>query len=115
LRGCGRIPLAAKYNENRAFSPQKATVVGKNRSLFQPLARQIRYLADQWKINGIFRRSTNFARANNRITMECVQVVKTGKCGHLSALDAPPANALHDGGNRSQPDPVRGTQIESPG
>jgi len=48
------IPLAAGYKENRAFSPQKAAATGKNRSLFQPLARQIRYLADQWKINGIF-------------------------------------------------------------
>jgi hypothetical protein len=45
---------AASYNENRAFSPQKATATGKNLSLFQPLARQIRYLADQWQINGIF-------------------------------------------------------------
>jgi len=47
--------------------------------------------------------------------MELVQVVKTGKYGQLSALDAPPANAHRDGGNRSQPDPVLGTRIEPPG
>jgi hypothetical protein len=63
----------------------------------------------------IFRLSTNFARANNRISMEVVKVVKTGKSGQLSALDAPPANAQHDGGNRSQPGPIRGTRIEAPG
>jgi hypothetical protein len=108
-------PLAARYNENRAFWPQKATVIGKNRSLFQPLARKIRYLADQWKINGIFRGSTNFACANNRISMEVVQVVKTGKSGQLSALDAPPAIAHRDGGNRSRPNPVRGTRTEIAG
>jgi hypothetical protein len=47
-------PPGAKYNENRAFSSQKATAARYNRSLFQRLAREIRYLADQWKINGIF-------------------------------------------------------------
>jgi hypothetical protein len=43
-----------EYNENRAFSPQKATAARYNRSLFQRVAREIRYLADQWKINGVF-------------------------------------------------------------
>jgi hypothetical protein len=40
--------------------------------------------------------------------MEVVQVVKTGQWDHRSALDASPANPRQDGGNRSQPDPVRG-------
>jgi hypothetical protein len=62
-----------------------------------------------------FRRSTNFARADNRITVEGVQVVKTGKSGHRSALDAPLAKARHDGGIRFKPDPVRGTRIKAPG
>jgi len=35
------------------FAP-KGHGVRYNRSLFQRLARKIRYLADQWKINGIF-------------------------------------------------------------
>jgi hypothetical protein len=54
LEEVGRHPAGGEYNENRAFSPQKATAIGKNRSLFQALARQIRYLADQWEINGNF-------------------------------------------------------------
>src|SRR6516164_7857394 len=37
-----------------------------------------------------FRRSTNFARTYNPITVEFVQVGETGKCGHLSALDTLP-------------------------
>jgi hypothetical protein len=48
-----RARPGAKYNEDRAFSPRKATAVGCNRSLFQLLTQKIRYLADQWKINGI--------------------------------------------------------------
>jgi len=36
-------PPGAKYNENHAFSPQKATAAWHNRSLFQRLAREIRY------------------------------------------------------------------------
>jgi hypothetical protein len=48
LRGCGRIPPAAKNNENRAFRPKTATVTGYDRLLFQLLMRQIRYSADQW-------------------------------------------------------------------
>jgi hypothetical protein len=47
--------------------------------------------------------------------MEVVQVVKTGKYGHRSALDTPPANAHPEGGNRSRADPVGGTRIEAPG
>jgi hypothetical protein len=54
LEGADGVPAGGEYNENRAFSPQKATAMEKNISLFQRLARQIRYLADQWKINGIF-------------------------------------------------------------
>jgi hypothetical protein len=54
LKGLRPHPAGGEYNENRAFSPQKATAIGKNRSPFQPFMRQIRYLADQWKINGIF-------------------------------------------------------------
>jgi len=48
LRGCGRILLVAKYNENRAFHHKAATVARYNRLLFQLLMRQIRYSADQW-------------------------------------------------------------------
>jgi hypothetical protein len=43
-----------RNNENRAFSPQNGHIGRYSRLLFQPLTRQIRYLADQWKINGIF-------------------------------------------------------------
>jgi hypothetical protein len=74
-----RAHPAAKCSENRAFSPEKATAIGKNRSLFQPLARKIRYLADQWKINGIFSPINEFFAPNNRITMEVVQLGKTGR------------------------------------
>ena len=103
-------PVLAQYSENRAFRHETVAAAGYNLSLFQWVTRQIRYLADQWKINRIFSPINEFFRPNNRITMEFVQVVKTGKCGHLSALDALPANAHHDGGNQSTPDPVRGTQ-----
>jgi hypothetical protein len=54
LAGQGHASPGSKYNENRDFSPQRATAAGYNRSLFQLLTRKIRYLADQWKINGIF-------------------------------------------------------------
>jgi hypothetical protein len=47
--------------------------------------------------------------------VEGVQVAKTGKSGHRSALDAPLAKARHDGGIRFKPDPVRGTRIKAPG
>jgi hypothetical protein len=103
-------PVLAQYSENRAFRHETAAAAGYNLSLFQWVTKQIRYLADQWKINRIFSPINEFFRPNNRITMEFVEVVKTGKCGHLSALDALPANAHHDGGNQSTPDPVRGTQ-----
>src|SRR5271166_2304458 len=53
LAGLRRARPGAKYNENRAFSPRKAAAAGYNRSLFQLLTQKIRYLADQWKINGI--------------------------------------------------------------
>jgi hypothetical protein len=43
-----------------------------------------------------FSPSTNFARTNNRITME---VVKTGKRVTYQRADAPLANADADGGN----------------
>jgi hypothetical protein len=65
-----------KYSENRAFCDETATAAGYNRSLFQSLTSQIRYLADQWKINGIFSPINEFSGANNRITMECVCAVK---------------------------------------
>jgi hypothetical protein len=44
-----------QYNENRDFSPQNGYRGRYNRLLFQPLTQQIRYLAEQWEINGIFR------------------------------------------------------------
>ena len=65
----------AKYNENRAFRHETVVAVGYNLSLFQWVTRQIRYLADQWKINRIFSLINEFLRANNRITMEFVKVV----------------------------------------
>ena len=88
-------PVLAQYSENRAFRHETVAAAGYNLSLFQWVTRQIRYLADQWKINRIFSPINEFFHSNNRITMEFVQVVKTGKCGHLSALDALPAKAHH--------------------
>jgi len=54
LKGLRSHPLATQYNENRAFQHKTAMVAAHNRLLSQPLMRQIRYLADQWNINGIF-------------------------------------------------------------
>jgi hypothetical protein len=60
-----------RVDENRAFSPQKSHSGRYSRLLYQPLTRQIRYLADQWKINGIFSPINEFEPPyqpnNNRI------------------------------------------------
>jgi hypothetical protein len=42
------------------------------------------------------RRSTNFSRPNNRITMEIVREVKTAKSGQLAPLHIPPANTVRE-------------------
>ena len=63
-------PVLAQYSENRAFRHETVAAAGYNLSLFQWVTRQIRYLADQWKINGILSPINEFGRVNNRITME---------------------------------------------
>jgi hypothetical protein len=59
-----------RYSENRDFRPRPADSAQKNNTPYQRLRDKIRYLADQWKINGIFSPINEFRGANNRITME---------------------------------------------
>jgi hypothetical protein len=115
LAGLRPHPAGAKTTKIVLLRPQNGPSGRYSRLLCQPLTRKIRYLPDQWKINGIFSPINELKRAyqskNNRIHVRR----ENGKCGHLSELDAPPRTPTAMAEIGPGREPVRGTESKRPG